>query len=211
MTVPWMRYREIEMIEDLLRNLNPKNVLEWGAGNGTFYFTNFLSPNSSWISVEHNKEWANAVAKRNMKSNVEIVCKEPNNEPFKDAYFGLVDYKVNDGNLEDFKDYIQYPAERGVLYDFILIDGRARVDCLNKSKDMLSENGIVLLHDANRPQYHEAFKQYKNGILFSDQRTSSGGIWIGSDSEKPLSEFIDIETYSKLWDLYNKMGRIIKV
>ena len=132
-------------------------------------------------------------------------------EPFKDAYFGLVDYKVNDGNLEDFKDYIQYPAERGVLYDFILIDGRARVDCLNKSKDMLSENGIVLLHDANRPQYHEAFKQYKNGILFSDQRTSSGGIWIGSDSEKPLSEFIDIETYSKLWDLYNKMGRIIKV
>ena len=211
MDVPWMRYREIEMIEDLLKNIRPSNVLEWGAGSGTFYFTNHMPKDGKWLSVEHNKEWAASVAEKNDKSNVTIICKEPNNEPFPDAYYGLVDYKVNDGNYEDFKDYIEYPAEQKVLFDLILIDGRARVDCLNKSKELLSKNGVVMLHDANRPQYHQAFDQYKNGILFSDQRNSSGGIWIGSNGDKALSEYLDIETYSKVWKLYDNIGRVIKV
>lgn len=211
MEIPWMRYREIEMIKDLLKSIRPENVLEWGAGSGTCYFTNYLPKEGKWISIEHNKEWATSVAKKNDNPNVTIVCKEPNSEPFDDAYYGLVDYKVNDGTYEDFRDYIEYPAQENILYDFILIDGRARVDCLNKSKEMLSDNGIVMLHDANRPQYHQAFDQYKNGILFSDQRDTSGGIWIGSNGEKPLSDFIDIETYSKVWDLYHNIGKIVKV
>ena len=211
MTVPWMRYREIAMIKDLLANLKPKNILEWGAGDGTLYFTHFIPENSKWLSVEHNKEWTESVVKKNNNSNVSIVFQGPNSEPFPDAYNGLVDYKINDGTYEDFRDYIEYPDQQNILYDFILIDGRARVDCLNKSKEMLNENGIVMLHDANRPQYHHAFKQYKNGFLFSDQRFASGGIWIGSNSEKPLSNFIDIETYSKVWDLYERIGKVIKV
>lgn len=211
MDIPWMRYREIEMIEDLFKNTSPKNILEWGAGSGTFYFKNFMPADGNWISVEHNKEWAASVSVKNEDSNVSIVCKEPNNEPFPGAYYGLVDFKVNDGSYEDFKDYIEYPAEQNILFDLILIDGRARVDCLNKAKEILSKDGIVMLHDANRPQYHKAFDQYKNGILFSDQRDLSGGIWIGSNSNRGLDEVIDVETYSKVWSLYDKIGKVIKV
>ncbi|MEQ9310352.1 MAG: hypothetical protein RLN90_12935 [Balneolaceae bacterium] len=210
MSVPWMRYREIELIKDLILNINPNNVLEWGAGTGTEFFTNYIAKDSKWVSIEHNEEWAESVAKRNKKPNVSIQFKGPNSEPTPGIYYGLVDYTINDGTYEDFKDYIEYPAEHAP-YDLILIDGRARTECLKKSVDLLSSDGVVVLHDANRAQYHEGFKDYKQGILFEDQRESSGGIWIGTNSEIPLSDILDLETYSKLWELYINFGKLIKV
>lgn len=210
MSIPWMRYREIELIKNLILNLDPKTSLEWGAGTGTEFFTDYISEDSTWISIEHNQGWAESVAKRNKKPNVSILFKVPNNEPTPGIYYGLVDYTVNDGTYEDFKDYIEYPSEHAP-FDLILIDGRARTQCLKKSLDLLSGNGVVVLHDANRTQYHEGFKDYKQGILFEDQRESSGGIWIGTNSETPLSEILDIDTYSKLWNLYFNFGKLIKV
>lgn len=210
MNIPWMRYREIELIKDLILNLKPKASLEWGAGSGTEFFTNYISEDCKWISVEHNQEWAESVAERNKKPNVSIVFKGPNHESTPGIYYGLVDYRINDGTYEDFKDYIEYPSEHAP-YDLILIDGRARTQCLRKSVDLLSKEGIVILHDANRVQYHEGFKHYQQGFLFTDQRESSGGIWIGTNSETPLPEILDVDTYSRLWKLYFNFGKLIKV
>lgn len=210
MNIPWMRYREIELIKDLILSLNPKTSLEWGAGTGTHFFTDFISKDSKWISIEHNEEWAETVKKQINKPNVSIIHKGPNNEPAPGAYYGLVDYKINDGTYEDFKDYIEYPSEY-TPYDLVLIDGRARTQCLEQSVNLLSDNGVVILHDANRTQYHEGFKNYRQGILFQDQRESSGGIWIGTNSEIPLSDIIDIEAYTRLWRLYFNFGKFIKV
>ncbi len=210
MNIPWMRYREIELIKNLILNLKPKATLEWGAGSGTDFFTDYISKDSKWISIEHNKEWANSVAERIKKTNVSIVFKGPNNEPEPGIYYGVVDYRVNDGTYEDFKDYLEYPSSYAP-FDLILIDGRARTQCLSKSKNLLSKNGIVVLHDANRVQYHQEFNLYKQGFLFTDKRESSGGIWIGTNSEIPLSEILDIETYSRLWKLYDSFGKFIKV
>ncbi len=49
MNVPWMRYREIEFIKNLIINLNPEKSLEWGAGSGTDFFTDFIAQDSKWI------------------------------------------------------------------------------------------------------------------------------------------------------------------
>lgn len=208
--VPWMRYREIELIVDLLKNLKPKNCLEWGTGTGTQFFTNFISTDSKWISIEHNKDWAITVIEQNKKHNVEIVLKEPNHEPIPGLYSGHLDASIHDGPYEDFKDYIEYPEVKAP-FDFILIDGRARVPCLIKAKDMLSDDGIVMLHDANRRFYHEGFRHYEKSILFSDQRQTSGGIWIGTNGKKSLTSILDTEAYTKLWRLYDRIGKVIKV
>jgi len=42
-TKPWMKYREIEIIEEILKNLQPQRVLEWGAGYSTLYFPKILT------------------------------------------------------------------------------------------------------------------------------------------------------------------------
>ena len=54
---PWMKYREIEIIEEIIKNLKPKKCLEWGAGYSTLYFPRLLDSDAKWISIEHEKEW----------------------------------------------------------------------------------------------------------------------------------------------------------
>lgn len=208
--VPWMRYREIDMIRDLLINLQPSSCLEWGAGDGTLYFTQFIPENARWISIEHDKDWADLVKKRITTPKVSIVHKSPNHEPEPGIYTCGTYDQHNDGTYEDFLDYIEYP-EQHKPFDFILVDGRARKQCIIKSKELLSEDGIVLLHDANRSYYHEAFENFEKSVTFFDQRDTYGGLWMGTNSKKALNEFIDIETYSKLWSAYRRLGNIIKV
>ena len=55
---PWMKPREVEIVLDLLRQLRPKRILEWGAGYGTLYFTRAYSEFDTWLSIEHLQEWA---------------------------------------------------------------------------------------------------------------------------------------------------------
>ena len=60
---PHMKNREILILEELLRNLKPKNCLEWGSGYSTIYFPKFLIKDSKWLSIEHSAEWADRVKK----------------------------------------------------------------------------------------------------------------------------------------------------
>ena len=62
---PWMKTREIEIIEQILINLKPSKVLEWGAGYGTLYFPNLIPLQSIYISIEHDKDWNNVIANMN--------------------------------------------------------------------------------------------------------------------------------------------------
>jgi hypothetical protein len=49
--------------------------------------------------------------------------------------------------------YSSYPAEMGHCFDFILIDGRRRMECALVAARVLSPNGRVLLHDWRRSRY----------------------------------------------------------
>jgi len=46
-------------------------------------------------------------------------------------------------------------------FDFVFIDGILREQCLVKAKDLLEEDGIVMLHDAERTSYQEGIIGYK--------------------------------------------------
>lgn len=208
--VPWMRYREIDFITNLIKNIKPDSCLEWGAGLSTTFFTKYIPEHSKWLSVEHDEEWSKAVDSKINAPNISIVLKTANYEPEDGIYTSGTYTQDNDGTYRDFKNYIEFPEEQSP-FDFILIDGRAREQCLIKAKDYLSEEGIVLLHDANRTYYHNAFKHYKFGEAFLDHRNDAGGIWIGKNGQRPLSDYIDVDTYSKLWKLYSAVGRFIKV
>lgn len=48
-----MRYREIDLISEVIERLNPAMVLEWGSGYSTLYFPKKLSKEAKWLSVEH--------------------------------------------------------------------------------------------------------------------------------------------------------------
>ena len=198
---PWMKYREIEIIEEILKRLRPKKCLEWGSGNSTIYFPNFVSKNSNWISIEHEKDWAAKIKSKNQNLNVEIFHITPNHFPWTDDH--------EEGTYSDLMDYVEFPSKFG-NFDFILIDGGARKGCLIKAYKLLKNEGIVVLHDANSDYYNEPFVLYKHYVLFRDYRNSAGGLWIGSKGIN-INEILDVNKYKKLWRIYNKIGKIGKV
>ncbi len=189
---PWMRKRELLIIEEIVKKLQPQKVLEWGAGYSTLYFSN-MTKVDKWLSVEHDQQWAQKVQELNGNGNISVVCVRPNHEvaPGSEQY-------------HDYQDYIEYPGKSGMKFDYIYIDGRAREECLIKSKSLLAPGGIVVLHDANRKEYHRVFSQYKYQLLFTDKRVGDGGCWIGSNDDI-LDNFLDVSKYMRIWKYYKKL------
>ena len=192
---PSMIYREIEIIEEILKNLQPQKVLEWGSGYSTLYFPKFVNRNTKWIALEHSKDWFIKIKKLNQNPNVTVIYIPPNHLSYTDTH--------ENGSYSDFKNYIEFPS-RFESFDLILIDGRARKDCLIKAHDLIFDKGIVILHDANRKYYHNPFKLYKNQVLFNDYRKFQGGIWIGSNKIDIL-RLLNVNKYKLLWKIYEKI------
>ena len=182
---PEMWLSEINYIEDTLVNLAKERecleVLEWGSGNGTVYFSKFLQKenvNFKWVAVEHFIPWFEKVVAmlktHRLSDRVECFLKSPTYEEDKNIQETL-----------DLNEYIHFPATLGIEFDFILVDGRRRKECLHKAVEILSPDGVVVLHDAERPWYHEGCKHYVKGGEFVTANSTAaawGGIqklWIG--------------------------------
>ena len=199
-----MKIREIQIVDEILRNLQPEKSLEWGAGYSTIYFPKFLKKNAKWFSVEHDGNWMKKIAKMNRNANVEIFHVQPDRFPWTDDH--------RDGSSCDLKGYIEFPSRFG-RFDFILIDGRARKGCIAKACDLLKDGGVVILHDANREYYHEAFGSYEHQVLFADYRallmkvmknSFGGGVWIGGKGVSP-ENLLNMDKHRKSWKIYSQL------
>lgn len=191
---PWMSYEEIEIIRELLLFLKPRNCLEWGAGYSTLFFPKYLGRRAEWASIEHEKTWAEKIKAVNKSKRVSIFHVEPNRFPWTDEH--------SDGAYADLKDYVNFPA--GDKFDFILIDGRARAFCLEMAHKILADNGIVVLHDAEREYYHAPLNLYRNQMMLSSYNASENKLWIGS-RDLDLNDVVDITKYKILWEKYKKL------
>ncbi len=198
---PWMKYKEIDVIKEILKKIKPLKCLEWGSGYSSIYFPNYIHKAARWISIENDIDWANHIKTINQRSNVEIFYKKPNNFPWTD--------ENNDGAYSDLKDYIEYPGKFGT-FDFILIDGRARKECLLKAYDIINEEGIVILHDAGRIHYHEPFSLYKFTTLFEDSPKSIGGLWVGSKNIN-IEKVLNIKKHKKIWNSYTRLKNFFNI
>ena len=124
----------------------PIYALEWGSGNSSIYFSSLMPNGSLWAAYEHDANWHEEIATRLKSSAVNSVelTLIPPSLPFD----GL-----SDGDFAGFKEYILAPIKKQTNFDFVLVDGRARVECLAVGWEMLQQNGIMVLHDAQRAEY----------------------------------------------------------
>lgn len=163
---PEMWMSEILYIKNLLlkhaQETDVLNILEWGSGFGTIYFSNFLKQNNinfKWTAIEHYIPWykkvISMISKNNLSDNVLCILVNPTSEPNK-----------NIQELNNMNDYINLPIFLNEKYNIVLIDGRKRVECLKTARTIISNNGIVILHDAERIWFHEGFKYYINNGKF---------------------------------------------
>lgn len=198
--IPWMTYREAAIIEEVLRKLKPKKCLEWGAGYSTLVLSSFIRRSASWIAIEHDTAWAEKIKSINRRSKVAVYSVPPNHFPWTDEH--------GDGNFSDLKDYIEFPA-RFAPFDFILLDGRARRECLAKAHAIISKEGLVILHDAQREYYHPLFKLYKYQLLLRDY--AGRIIWMGS-KEIDVNKMLDFNKFCVNLDkAFNKLKKFTEI
>lgn len=205
---PMMRHREIDIIEEVLINKKPKMCLEWGSGYSSLYFPKMLDGGAKWFSIEHDIDWHSKI--NNLVSNagkealaslegVSFYNIQPDNPSLKGSCYGGT-------NGYEFRSYIHFPEQLG-KFDFILVDGRRRVWCLLAALQMIKDDGIVILHDANVTRYHEPFCLFGNKCQFKDMRKNlEGGIWIGSKLQK-IEDVINVRSHQEYWSDISMLNR----
>jgi len=192
--LPMMRVREMLILEELLGNLQPSECLEWGSGYSTLYYPKFATPGAHWTAIEHNAEWAERISNLNINPRVKLVSIPAQQFPWTDAN--------DDGAYDDLQDYVDY-AGASNPYDFILVDGRARIECLNRAYEWITENGVVVLHDAMREYYHPPLKIFQHQRMFEIVGQASQGLWVGSKGE-PIERYLNVSRHKWLWSMHNR-------
>ncbi len=195
--LPWMKSRELDIINDALAALNPARCLEWGAGYSTLYFPARLPALTSWTSIEHNLAWFEQVRARQPDPRVQLVAIPPDHGDYPNTR--------KEGSYEDFRSYVDYPDPAAGRFDFIFIDGRARAACLARAYELVAERGLVILHDANRDYYVTALPPFPHVARFTDYRRGRGGILLASRG-RPIEEFIDVEAHRRLWRGHDRLA-----
>jgi len=191
-----MLLEEIDIIRDLLIALQPERCLEWGAGYSTLYFPSFLPRDSHWLALEHVERWASRIQSRIRLPTVSVVHVAADSSAGEDTGGGK--------SYSEFRNYVEYPSTLE-MYDFILIDGRARVPCLLKAITLLAPGGVVVLHDANRVRYLTGTVGYLYQFQLLGRGVDQLGIWIGSMTD-PIETLLPTDKYLRLWDFYSRLA-----
>jgi len=158
-----------------------------------FVFSRFFTQNTYWYSIEHHKGWFEKIQSLNDRENLHLHYVEAEKEPVP--------------NLND-DDYVNYPEQFG-QFDFILVDGIHRENCIQKAHQLLTENGLLIVHDSNRKQYHSYIKKFNNWMVLQDFRKSAGGIGFAS-KQLHLSNLISIDEHVNIWKTDTAISNFFK-
>ena len=204
--LPWMKSKEFDIIKEILLRLDPAECFEWGSGMSTLVFPRLAGRLQSWTSIEHNKEWFEFISRKNQEPKVTLELVLPDNQDFK-IHDGKSKVLV-EGSYDDFRTYVDYPRTLNRLFDFIFIDGRARRFCLRTAFDLIKDNGVVVVHDANRDDYFVDLPPFKSVLKLNDyrKRRKLGGIWVGRKAGS-IDGVLDVGYHENLWRKHDQVAR----
>lgn len=133
---------------------DPLTVVEWGAGGSTVQFAHQLHAAGRkflWFALESNPNWARIVRAETAGLPVLVVEFDYGLSPalpepqFQDALKAM-----------PMEDYVRWPLVHNQVPSVALVDGRHRAECIRSLRNLGGHMGTVLLHDAERPEYHAA-------------------------------------------------------
>jgi 16S rRNA G966 N2-methylase RsmD len=128
-SIPWLTYPFCHFLEK--QSLKELKIFEYGSGASTEYFAKRAK---SVTSVEHDQSWFEKI-KTNVPKSVNI------------HHFD-----------KDSDDYINASQLGAEPFDLIIIDGRNRVKCCKSAIENLSNNGVIVIDNSDRPKYLEAIQ-----------------------------------------------------
>lgn len=175
---PWTSPASIAFFEKALT----KDMVgfEYGSGRSTKFFASRLK---HLVSLEHDQAWYERVKyelTQDKITNVDyhlIEKKESTNET--EETIALEGTSLTHSFLESFYIYSgfisKFPDQH---FDFILVDGRARVDCIIRSIAKLKVGGVLILDNSERDRYTKAFDLLKRWpVVFTTTGVTDTTLW----------------------------------
>nr|WP_293839978.1 FkbM family methyltransferase [uncultured Arsenicibacter sp.] len=147
--IPWLTYPLLEFIKPRLNK--SMNVYEYGSGNSTLWFSNYVG---SIESIEHDKKWYEL-----------IKSKLPDN--------ATITYRNIDkvGNYEELTfmsilestEYSEHILMSKNKYNIIVVDGVNRNNCILQATKKLTKDGVIILDNLEyKDQVFEGLEYLKN-------------------------------------------------
>jgi hypothetical protein len=177
---PAMGLTDLSVFEAVLETIKPRFVLEWGSGGGTKFVLDNFKCIERYISIEHDDNWFKIV-KENIKDprlELNLVPLDGAHTHFEATRFPpkMFQKKKHKKMFDEFrqitetepkhtKTYVEKPKEFNLTFDFILVDGRGRNFCLPVAWELVRSGGAIILHDAQRPEYHKTLKDYSHRMI----------------------------------------------
>lgn len=190
-----------------LFDLTPKNrklrVFEWGSGYSTLYYAQYLlwkGVDFEWHTIDNNKVWHEKMKQfvnvKKLQSKIILYLMEfkpfwekPGWNPVPPPCGLFAPSSENERN------YVDYPRRLGDKFDVVIVDARFRKRCLQMAQEVLQPEGVVILHDAQKKQYHDGLEAYPyrkfidSGTWYPLQEESNR-MWIGSLVNHPIFEWL---------------------
>lgn len=157
---PWWPYDMVDFVAEIL----PANarVFEYGGGGSSIW----LSDRGARLTVvEHDMDWSRRL-RYVLPSEVELLEAPP-------TASGTITSSRRTGFFDDYVKAIDgYPDGS---FDLVIVDGRARVDCVVRAKSKVRDGGYLLLDDSDRRHYGSAHAE-----MSSWKEKSISGLKVGS-------------------------------
>ena len=154
---PWLVQDAIFFIEEWIND--DMKGFEFGSGRSTNWFTNRVS---FYFSTEGDFEWY----KKSIEMNKDNIKKKKCEIVFKDAGDQV---KIDDKKVKSYS--FSLSKFKDSFFDFGLVDGHFRMECIQNSINKIKPNGILIIDNSDTIDgINIFFKNYKH-------RKFSNGIW----------------------------------
>lgn len=148
---------EFSQVRAVLEAVAPRRCLEWGSGGSTRAILELCDFVETYVSVEHVAPWHEKVSQavKDPRLTLHLVppdCALPGPKAKREEILAWDRRAEDDASM--MQSYVALPRTLGLEFDFVLVDGRARNFCMKEGFDLLRPGGVLVLHDAQRTEYH---------------------------------------------------------
>ncbi len=150
--IPWITFRAIDWLDGFLKP--DMTVFEYGAGGSTLYLAKRVR---HVASVEHDEgfhQLVSGILSQRGIDNCTLMlhkaepCGEDNRE------FASHQQKYRGQCFASYVKAIDAYPDRS--FDMVLVDGRARMACVERARAKLKPGGALMLDNSDRPAYQQA-------------------------------------------------------
>lgn len=172
--IPWMTFEAIRYLDNFVTPTS--RIFEWGMGGSTMFF---LDRTRYVVSVDHDPIWFERLQSMLAShedwsgvhhSPVQLDTTQPT-DPTDCNFYGSSN---PDFRYHSFEDYVRViDRYEPASFDVIVVDGRARPACAKHAIPKLRVGGVIVLDNAERPQYHQIHEMLSDSKRW--QRIDCGG------------------------------------